>query len=155
LTSLDQITRQYRHIYLQPHFDDAALSCGGAAALQAATGQRPLLITVFGGPPQGDGKLSQFATQQHQRWGLGLDAAQAVRRRREEDAASAHVLGADTLWLDFPEALYRGSPAYYQSDEVLFGTVQAGDLPLDEQLASIFQTIVERAPLAAIYAPLG
>jgi LmbE family N-acetylglucosaminyl deacetylase len=155
LTSLDQLTQQYRHVYLQPHFDDIALSCGGTAALQAATGQRLLIVTVFGGPPAAETRLSQFANQLHQRWGLGLDAAQTVRRRREEDVAAAAVLGGDTLWLDFPEAIYRGSPALYQSDEALFGTVQAGDLPLDEQLAALFQRIAERAPLAAIYAPLG
>lgn len=155
LTSLDQINQQYRHIYLQPHFDDAALSCGGAILLQAVTGQKVLVVTVFGGlPPQG-AQISRFAQQIQQRMGLGLDGAEAVRRRRAEDSAAADVLRADTLWLDFPEALYRGTPALYQGEDALFGAVNAADLPLDEQLAAIFAAIAERAPLAAIYAPLG
>ena len=155
LTSLDQITRSYRHIYLQPHFDDAALSCGGTIALQAVTGQRPLVVTVFGGIPAAGTQISAFASQVQQRMGLGLDAAEAVRRRRQEDVNAANVLRADTYWLDFPDAIYRGAPAYYQGDEALFGSVHAGDTPLDEQLAALILTIAERASLAAIYAPLG
>src|SRR5947209_749300 len=123
VTSLDQITRNYRHIYLQPHFDDAALSCGGAIGLQAIAGQRPLIVTIFGGIPAEGAPLSAFASASLQRMGLGQDAAEAVRRRRAEDAAAAEVLHADTYWLDFPDAIFRGSPAYYTGDEALFGTV--------------------------------
>jgi LmbE family N-acetylglucosaminyl deacetylase len=140
---------------LQPHFDDAALSCGGTIRLQTATGQNVLIVTVFGGAPADGAALSAFAQQQQQRMGLGRAAAEAVRRRREEDTAAAEVLGANTLWLDFPEAIYRGDPALYQSEDALFGTVNAADLALDQQLADIFAKIAERAPLAAIYAPLA
>jgi LmbE family N-acetylglucosaminyl deacetylase len=150
LSSLDQVTRDHRHVYLQPHFDDIALSSGGTAALQSATGQRTLIVTAFGGIPAAGLTLSPLAQQNHQRMGLGLDAAEAVRRRREEDAAATAKLGADTLWLDYIDAMYRGTPAFYQTEESLFGTVNAGD-----QLASIFLNISERAPLAAFYAPLG
>ena len=87
--------------------------------------------------------------------GLGRDAAEAVRKRQAEDAAAATVLGANTLWLDYPDAMYRGTPAYHQADDALFGTVNAGDTSLDEELAGVFLNIAERAPLAAIYAPLG
>jgi len=155
LTSLDQITQQDRHIYLQPHYDDAALSCGGTIALQHATGQRVLVVTVFGGAPKPGTPLSTFAEANQQRMGLGRDATEAVRKRQAEDAAAAEVLGANTLWLDYPDAIYRGTSAYYQTDDALFGTVNAGDTSLDEELAGVFLNIAERAPLAAIYAPLG
>ncbi|MGZ3585269.1 MAG: PIG-L deacetylase family protein [Ktedonobacterales bacterium] len=155
LTSLDQISRQYRHVYLQPHFDDAALSSGGSIALQRLTGQRVLIVTVFGGIPADGTRLSGYAQQIQQRTGLGLDAGDAVRQRRAEDARAAEVLGADTLWLDYLDAIYRGSPAYYQSEESLFGTINAGDTQHDEELSSTFLNIYERAPLAALYAPLG
>jgi LmbE family N-acetylglucosaminyl deacetylase len=155
ITSLDQITRNYRHVYLQPHFDDAALSCGGAIALQAVAGQRPLIVTVFGGGPQEGAALSGFARQMQQRMGLGLEAAEAVRRRRAEDAAAAEVLQADTYWLEYPDAIYRGNPAYYQGEETLFGELHSGDYPLDEDIAGTLLHIAERVPLAAIYAPLG
>lgn len=156
LTSADQITRNYRHIYLQPHFDDAALSAGGTVALQYATGQRPLIVTVFGGTPPAGTTISPYARQMQESTGLGLDAAEAVRKRRAEDAAAAEILGADTLWLDFLEAIYRGQPTpLYTTEEQLFGAVNNADLHLDEELAAVFATIAERAPNAAIYAPLG
>lgn len=154
LESVDDIIRDYRAIYLQPHFDDAVLSCGGAIALQTATGQRALVITVFGGMPR-DTVMSPFAAQTLQRMGLGTDPRTAVGQRREEDGAALASLGADTLWLDYPDAILRGTPPYYTSDETLFGAVHPGDLGIDEQLADTLGKIHERAPLAAIYAPLG
>jgi len=155
LTSLDQIDRHYRHIYFQPHFDDAALSAGGAIALQHETGQRPLIVTVFGGIPPAGTPISSYAQQVQQRMGLGGDAAEAARKRRAEDAAAAEILGADTLWLDYLDAIYRGSPPLYTTEEQLFGEVNAADLALDAELAGIFGQIAERTPLAALYAPLG
>jgi LmbE family N-acetylglucosaminyl deacetylase len=155
LNTLDDIHRDYRHVYLQPHFDDAILASGGAIALQVATGQRALVVTIFGGGPAQGTRLSTYATQILQRDGLGVDAAEAVRKRRAEDQAAVEALGADVLWLDLPEALYRGSPAFYQSDEALFGGVHPSDLALDEQIADTLTRIHEQAPLAALYAPLG
>lgn len=155
LTSLDQVNQQYRQIYFQPHFDDAILSAGGSIRLQSGTGQRVLLVTVFGGLPQEGAQLSPFAAQNQQRMGLSTDAAESVRRRRAEDMAAAEVVEADVLWLDYLDAIYRGTPASYQNEEALFGQVSAADLALDEQLAGVFLNIHERAPLAALYAPLG
>jgi LmbE family N-acetylglucosaminyl deacetylase len=154
LASIDAIGPQYRNIYLQPHFDDAVLSCGGTIGLQKSVGIRPLVITVFGGVPR-DNVLSPFATQVLQRMGLSLDPRTAVQQRREEDAAALESLGADILWLDFLDAIFRGTPPYYPSEESLVGSVHPGDLGIDEQLAQLLSTIHERAPLAALYAPLG
>ena len=155
LTSLDQITQQYRHIYLQPHFDDAALSCGGAMRQQTSFGQRTLVITVFGGQPPEGLQPSPFARQNSQIMSLPESPAAAVAARRAEDEAAVGSLGADVLWLDYLDAIYRGSPALYQSNEALFGLVSDGDHALDEELGALFLTIAERAPLAALYAPLG
>lgn len=156
LTSVDQITRSYRHIYLAPHFDDATLSAGGTVVLQSATGQRPLIVTVFAGIPPAGTTISPYARQMQENTGLGADAAEAVRKRRAEDAAAADILGADTLYLDFPEAIYRGQlTPLYATEEQLFGAVNSADLHLDEELAAVFSQIAERAPIAAIYAPLG
>jgi LmbE family N-acetylglucosaminyl deacetylase len=155
LESLDQITQDYRHIYLQPHFDDAALSCGGAIKQQAATGQRTLVITVFGGMPPQDMRASEFALATHAKMALPSSPASATAVRREEDEAAMGLLGADTLWLDYLDAIYRGSPAFYQTNDAIFGTVSQGDTQLDEELGALIAGIAERAPLAAIYAPLG
>jgi LmbE family N-acetylglucosaminyl deacetylase len=155
LTGIDQITQQYRHIYLQPHYDDAIFSCGGAVALQVGSGQQVLLVTIFGGTPPAGQALSPFAAQLIQRDGLGADAAEAVRNRQAEDLAAATMLGADVLWLEHPEALYRGAPAYYQDEQSLFGAVHPNDLSLDGVIAEQLNQIHEKAPLAALYAPLG
>jgi LmbE family N-acetylglucosaminyl deacetylase len=154
LDSITAITRDYRHIYLQPHCDDAALSCGGTIALQQSTGLRALVITVFGGFPTNQA-ISPFAAAMLQTWGMSGDPRAAMQRRREEDAAALAILGADTLWLDFVDAIFRGTPAFYTSDQTLFGSVHAGDLGLDQQLADVLVQVHERAPLAAIYAPLA
>src|SRR6185437_14168934 len=100
LTSLDQITQQYRQVYFQPHFDDAVLSCGGSIALQTATGNRVLVVTVFGAiPPEGT-RVSQYAAQTLQTMGLSTNPAEAVRQRRAEDQAAVESLGADVYRLD-------------------------------------------------------
>jgi LmbE family N-acetylglucosaminyl deacetylase len=155
LTSLDQITQQYRQVYFQPHFDDAVLSCGGSIALQTATGNRVLVVTVFGGVPAAGTRISQFAAQTLQTMGLSTDPAEAVRQRQAEDQAAVESLGADVYRLDYLDAIFRGDPAYYQGDDALFGNVNPADLSLDEELAGVFLAIHERAPLAALYAPLG
>jgi LmbE family N-acetylglucosaminyl deacetylase len=151
LNSIEAVGHQYRHIYLSPHYDDAVLSCGGTIALQRVTNQRPLVITIFGGPAPQGAPLSPFAAQVQRETGLGTTSEEAVRRRREEDAAACEQLGADTLWLDFPEAIYRD----YDGDEVLFGGVNRADLSIEEQLAALLLELHSRSPLAAIYAPLG
>jgi LmbE family N-acetylglucosaminyl deacetylase len=155
LQSIDQITRDYRHIYFSPHFDDAVLSSGAGIMLQQAMGQRVLIITVFGDMPPAGLALSPFARQTHQKMGLPPDPRLAVGQRRAEDSAAAARLNADTLWLDYLDAIYRGQPAFYQSDEALFGDVHPGDFALDTELGREFIAIQERAPLAAFYVPLG
>jgi LmbE family N-acetylglucosaminyl deacetylase len=155
LTSLDQINQQYRQIYFQPHFDDAVLSCGGSIGLQTATGNRVLVVTVFGGIPAAGMRANPFVGQTLQNMGLSTDPAEAVRQRRAEDQAAVESLGADVLRLDYLDAIFRGDPAYYQGDDALFGGVNPADLSLDEELAKVFLSIHERAPLAALYAPLG
>lgn len=155
LTALDQITQQYRQVYFQPHFDDAVLSCGGSIALQTATGNRVLVVTVFGGVPSEGTRYSPFVGQTLQNMGLSTDPVEAVRQRRAEDQAAVESLGANVLRLDYLDAIYRGNPAYYQSNDALFGNVNGADLSLDEELANIFLSVHERTPLAALYAPLG
>ncbi|HEX5546369.1 MAG TPA: PIG-L family deacetylase [Ktedonobacterales bacterium] len=155
LTSLDQVNQQYRQVYFQPHFDDAVLSCGGSIALQTGTGNRVLVVTVFGGIPAEGARVSAFASQTLQKMGLSTNPAESVRQRRSEDQAAVGSLGADVLRLDYLDAIFRGDPAYYQGDDALFGSVNPADLSLDEELGGVFLAIYERAPLAALYAPLG
>ena len=151
LHSIEDIKQHHRHIYLSPHFDDAVLSCGGTISLQRTVNLQPLVITIFGGYPAGQQSLTPFALQSHTTWGLGTTAEEAVVRRRDEDAAACDVAGADYLWLDNFDAIYRG----YDSQDSLFGPVSQADNATDSRLADLLLHIQRQAPKAVIYAPLG
>ena len=43
-----------RLIFLSPHPDDAVLSCGGWIYQLAQDGERPIVITIFGGDRPAD-----------------------------------------------------------------------------------------------------
>jgi LmbE family N-acetylglucosaminyl deacetylase len=155
ITSLEQIDRRYRHIYLSPHLDDAALSCGGSIGLQTACGLQALVITAFAGVPPAEQRPSGFASQNHQNMGLPASPHEAVKARRKEDKEAISTLKADTFWLSHLDAMYRGNPPYYQNNEALFGQIHPDDYSLDEQLAAFLLEVYKRAPLATFYAPLG
>ena len=158
LTNLNDITTKYRHIFLSPHLDDVVYSCGGTLGVQLSSGIRPLVITIFAGIPEADTQLSPLATQIHREMGVSLSqgVGAAVETRRKEDAAALDYLQVDYLWLDYTEAIYRGTPAYYTTKEQLIGgDVNNGDLAIDHQLAQDLVTLAERLPDTAWYAPLG
>src|SRR5690349_5588619 len=112
LTSLNDIAPRHRHTFLSPHLDDVVYSCGGTLGVQVSCGLTPLVITVFAGIPKDDVILSPFARQQHRQMGASSTegSRDIMQRRRREDAAALESLGADYLWLDYPEAIYRGDP---------------------------------------------
>lgn len=151
-------------IFLAPHYDDVALSCGGTvAALASADGRRgnpapvaggrsPLVVTIFGGTPAAD-NLSTFARWQHERW--GTDGSDTVAVRREEEAAAAAALGCATRALPYLDAIYRGEQ--YLSDDALFGPVLPDDRPLVEQLVADVAALPGLAATrdATLYVPLA
>lgn len=115
-------------IFLSPHFDDIALSCGGMAARLSRMGARCMGVTVCAAPsPQGE-LLTPFAQQLHQTWesasGTTMQAINDVRR--EEERQALRLLGLEPMWLHVPDAIYRHNPQgeyFYRSDEELFGKV--------------------------------
>ena len=137
-------------IFLSPHFDDVPLSCGGTVALFAASGRKPVILTLFGGEPSEP--LSFFAQQQH-RW-RGMDDRTAVQLRREEERAAAGELGATAHWFDVPDAIYRD--ARYNSDDELFGPLHPDDLVLVDKLLDLVEGVIRsRAESPAIFVPLA
>lgn len=155
LKHVDEINRDHRHIFLSPHFDDAVYSCGGTLGVQVSVGLRPLVITVCGGVPEHT-IVSAFAMDTHRKMGFSQDVKVAVQARRQEDAAAMELLGADYLWLDYPDAIYRGTPAYYPRESHLIGgTVHAGDRWIDDELAAVLVSLRQRLPATVWYAPLG
>ena len=156
LKSLDEIAKSHRHIFLSPHFDDAVFSCGGTLGVQVSTGLRPLVITVFGGIPSPTTELSPLAIQMHRDMGFRPNAQTAVTTRREEDARALNYLNVDYLWLDYLDAIYRGSPPYYaEKSQLIGGKVHPGDLQIDRELAQILIALHDRLPDAVWYGPLG
>lgn len=150
-TSIDDLAPAYDHVYLSPHLDDAALSCGGAIARFVGSGQTALVVNICAGSPPAAGPFSPFAQQMHRQW--GLPPAEAVRRRIHEDVEALETLGADCLLLDQLDAIYR-LPEAYVDDPTLFGEVAPGD-PLGDALRPLLADLVARFPAAIFYAPLG
>ena len=156
LKSFDEITRAHRHIFLSPHFDDVVYSCGGTPGVQVSVGLRPLVITVFGGVPAPDIQLSPLAARIHRETGFRQNPQIAVTTRREEDARALNYLQVDYLWLDYLDAIYRGTPAYYTEESHLIGgEVHPGDLWIDRELAEHLAALHERLPDSVWYAPLA
>ncbi len=148
---LDTLASHYDHIYLSPHLDDAALSCGGMLARQRAASDSVLVITVCSGVPPVDATFSSFAHHLHMRW--NLPPHQAVQARIREDQVALDALGVDACWLGCLDAIYR-QPDCYVDDPTLFGQVAPAD-PLARVLPQMLAGLVQRFPYARIYAPLA
>jgi LmbE family N-acetylglucosaminyl deacetylase len=139
------------HLFLAPHYDDVALSCGGTVAALSDAGEAPMIVTIFGGEPAAT-DLTAFARWQHERW--GTEADDTIATRLAEDRAAAATLGCATRILPFLDAIYRGDN--YLSDEALFGPLLASDEPVVAQVvAAVTELLEEATPHATIYVPLG
>lgn len=134
-------------IYLSPHFDDAAYSCGGWLWQQAQAGEQVQVWTICAGkmpaPP-----YSAFAQALHARWQTG-EAAQAIRR--EEDLLACAQMGAAALHFTIPDAIYRTSGRQpgkflYDSDAALFGSLHPDE---DELVKNLASELAQRLPSGA------
>jgi LmbE family N-acetylglucosaminyl deacetylase len=123
----------YDWIYLSPHLDDVALSCGGQIYMATQRGERVLIVTVTAGDPVAP--VSDYAASLHTRWELN----NATEARRQEDLAASAILGADALHWSLPDCIYRvgsdGQP-FYVSDDDIFGPVAEEEMALVGELAA-------------------
>jgi len=140
----------YDAIYLSPHLDDAALSCGGQIYTRTAAGQHVLIVSVMAGSPHPSAQ-SDYIDSLHTRWEVEGDA---VAARRAEDVAACAILGADYLHLDVPDCIYRFHPVdgtpLYLSDDDIFGDIHPAETALLADLVGQFRTL---PPAGAVYAP--
>jgi LmbE family N-acetylglucosaminyl deacetylase len=138
-------------IYLSPHFDDAALSCGGLIWEQSQRGERVQVWTICAGTPP-PGELSPFAASLHDRWQTGADP---VEERRREDREACRVLGASLRHFAIPDCIYRPrqdeSCPVCDSEESLF----TGFNPQDDRLADELSRQIQAEKDALIISPLG
>ncbi len=151
IEDLDQGRARYGHIYLSPHLDDAALSCGGGIAAQRAAGERVLVITLCTAAPAPNMQFSNLALEFHRKW--GLRPAEVVAARLREEGRALEILDADSYWAGMLDAIYR-YPEAYNTRGSLFNTPAADD-PLLPALRQLIGDLRERAPDATFYAPLG
>jgi LmbE family N-acetylglucosaminyl deacetylase len=137
-------------IYLSPHLDDAAFSCGGQIHARVRRGERVSIVTVFAGAAPPSAQLSALVVDLHRRW--GLQGGDAVAVRRDEDRRAARELGAECVQLDLPDAIYRfdrrGAPLY-QSTAALFLDPAEDDHAMDAPLRAALTALPEAAMVAA------
>jgi LmbE family N-acetylglucosaminyl deacetylase len=151
IEDFDQIQSGHDHIYLSPHLDDAALSCGGGIAAQRAAGERVLVVTLCTAAPAPDMRFSDLALEFHRTW--GLEPAEVVAARLREERRALEILDADSYWAGLFDAIYR-YPQAYNTRGSLFNT-PAPDDPLLPALRQLIGDLRQRAPSATFYAPLG
>lgn len=136
-------------IYLSPHLDDGALSCGGMIWDQTSSGEAVTILTICAGDPP-PGPLSPFASSLHSRWETGEEA---VARRREEDLAACSRLSATPRHLELPDCIYRRSPktgeTLYDSEASLGNAIHPHELPLVTALSEQFAALPEGAQLVS------
>jgi LmbE family N-acetylglucosaminyl deacetylase len=94
-------------IFISPHFDDVALSCGGLVWTLTHAGHRVEIWTIMAGFPP-DPPYSPFAQANHAAW--GRSGPEAIQMRRKEDQAACQILNADFRYFDWPDAIYRHDP---------------------------------------------
>ena len=139
-------------VYLSPHLDDVALSCGALIHRQVQARARILVVTIFAGPGLRT-ELSPFATELHAHWG---HLTESVAVRREEDERAMRLLGVDHIHLEYPDAIYRfdDTSFLYLCDEDLLGTLHPSDLELVPQITEAIRGICSPRQ-SRVYAPLA
>lgn len=107
-------------LFVSPHLDDAAFSCGGTMALLAERGWRTVLATVF---TRSVRSPTGFALECQLDKGLPPDVDYMALRREEDRLFAQRARVGAVIWLDLPEAPHRG----YGSAPALFSGVLEGD----------------------------
>jgi len=150
------------HVFVSPHPDDIALSCGGLIARLRDAGEDVTIVTVFCGAGSSD-RLTRY-----QQRALGFDREadergdpeptepaeanapapdsapmpeQVMAVRRQEDEAFARLVGATNVSLKLPDGVFRG----YVGGPQLMRPPRSDDRPpVDELRAALARLRVDR-----------
>lgn len=139
-------------IFISPHFDDVALSCGGLVYTLTHGGHRVEIWTIMGGFPSNE-KYSAFADQNHHAW--GMSGVEAIEMRRGEDRAACEVLGAQPRDFDWLDAIYRHDPdksvPLVNNNDELFS--KSPEMSLVDEIAAM---LIKEIPADAhVVGPIG
>ncbi|MFN4294766.1 MAG: PIG-L deacetylase family protein [Thermoflexales bacterium] len=140
-------------LFVSPHLDDVALSCGGLVYRLASAGQSVVIATVCTADRPADWPLSEAAQHEHRQWQLGDRPYQG---RRAEDVRACRLLGATPVHLDLLDAIYRrdarGAPLY--TDDFIGGAVHPCDWQV--QLPKVQAALAPLVQAATqVYGPLA
>ncbi|HWQ04430.1 MAG TPA: PIG-L family deacetylase [Longilinea sp.] len=139
-------------IYLSPHLDDVALSCGGIIRSQVQAGNRVEIWTIFAGNPPA-GNKPPFALSLEERWQTGRNSTVA---RRAEDIKACEILNAQPVHFDLPDCIYRRLPdgrPLIDGEADLWQPIPSGEQLLVEQIAS--QIAARMPPRCRLVIPLS
>jgi LmbE family N-acetylglucosaminyl deacetylase len=148
----------YQCVYLSPHLDDAALSCGGRIYQERLADLSVLVVNVMAGdaPPEASVMPTPILVDLHSRWELETNP-NPVAARRDEDQDAMAVLNVDALHWEWPECVYRRSPYtgefLYPSEESLWGAPHSAERDLPARLARRLEDL-PLAPGGRVYVPL-
>lgn len=141
-------------LFVSPHFDDVALSCGGLVGVHAAAGDEPLVVTVFAAGPGAAPVNNPLARRMLSLAGVGRgEGDKLVEKRRAEDAAAMRELGVTSRLLPFKDAIYRGT--IYTNEDLLMDVVSPEDGPMRDQIADAVVRIWQESKDALVYLPLA
>lgn len=136
------------HLFLSPHPDDVALSCGGLVANLHLRGDYVVIATCYGGA----GAMPHLTEYQREALGFAereahMSPAAVMEERAREDRSYAALVGAELVHMDLPDAVFRG----YEGEKALMGPPRADDPAPSAALAELLHSV---QPHVA-YVPLG
>jgi len=134
-------------LFVSPHLDDVAFSCGGTFATLAQAGWQCVLLTVF---TRSVSHPTGFALACQTDKGLGPEVDYLALRRAEDIEAARHLGASAVRWLDLPEAPHRG----YHSPPALFADLLPADTIGSELTTLLAATLAETSP-QLVFAPQG
>ena len=143
LPGIDSISKSYEHVYVSPHLDDAVFSCGGRIIKQIHNSETVLIVTAF----------TRDVDRSEKSKARVLAHLVNIHDRRLEDEKAMARLGADFLWLNYPDAIFR-----YKAPILRYGLrfrIAASDKSLFDNLLGDIRRVCKAAHSNSLYLPLG
>lgn len=131
-------------LFISPHFDDAAFSCGGNIQKLVRSGHSVHLLTVF---TKSKKPFNSFAKECQLSKGIPIEE-DYLSLRAKENVNFAKFMGINNVVnLDFLEAPYRG----YESSKSLFLSDETKESSLIDELTEKIKSYVMRFKFDQIY----